>query len=101
MGEEFQGIEPSFDDLARQNDDAYLNIDDILGSGQTRVKVLILWPDGRTDVKIPSLNEDILLSKNITLNNLQVVTNVVFKHPRLRPEILKSLWRSLNAGFKE
>ena len=103
MGEEFQEIEPwpSSDDLAKQNEDAYLNIDDILGSGQARVKVLILWPNGRTDVKTPSLNEDILLIKNMALNNLQVVTNIVFKHPRLRPEILKSLCRSLNAEFKE
>ena len=103
LGEEFQEIEPwpSSDDLAKQNEDAYLNIDDILGSGQTWVKVLILWPNGGTDVKTPSLNEDILLIKNVALNNLQVVANIVFKHPQLRPEILKSLWRSLNTEFKE
>ena len=87
--------------MARENEDAYLNIDDILGSGQTQVKVLILWPNGRADVKTPSLNKDILLSTNMALNNLQVVANVVLKHPRLRPKILKSLWRSLSAGFKE
>ena len=51
----FQEIEASSHDFARENEDAYLNIDDILGSGQTQVKVLILWPNGRTDVKTPSL----------------------------------------------
>ena len=103
FGKEFQEIEPwpSSDDLAKENEDAYLNIDDILGSGQTRVKVLILWPNGRTDVKTPSLNEDIILIKNMALNNLQVVANLVFKHPQLTPEILKSLWRTLNTEFKE
>ena len=38
----FQEIEASSHDLTRENEDAYLNIDDILGSGQTQVKVLIL-----------------------------------------------------------
>ena len=37
----------------------------------------------------------------MALNNLQAVENVVFKHRQLRPEILKSLWSSLNAEFKE
>jgi len=52
LGQEFQEIEPwlSFDDLARQNKDAYLNIDHILASEQTRIKVLILLPIGKTTV---------------------------------------------------
>ena len=37
----------------------------------------------------------------MALNNLQAVENVVFKNRQLRPEILKSLWSSLNAEFKE
>ena len=87
--------------MARENGDAYLNIDDILGSALTQVIVLILWSNGKTDVKKPSLNEDILLIKNMALNNLQAAANVVFKHRQLKPEILKSLWSSLKAEFKE
>ena len=63
--------------------------------------MLILWSNGKTDVKKPSLNEDILLIKNMALNNLQAAANVVFKHRQLKPEILKSLWSSLKAEFKE
>ena len=37
----------------------------------------------------------------MALNNLQAVENVVFKHRQLKPKIVKSLWSSLNAEFKE
>ena len=42
----------------RSNSDALLNIDDILcETRSTRVKVLILWPNGKTVVQVPSLEE--------------------------------------------
>ena len=42
----------------RSNSDALLNIDDILcKTRSTRVKVLILWPNGNTVVRVPSLEE--------------------------------------------
>jgi hypothetical protein len=55
-----------------------VEIGDVLGGRQTRVKVLIQWPNGITDVRIPS-GEDtdtINLLKNIALKRwrkLQVV----------------------------
>ena len=50
--------------------DALLNIDDIISPEQsTRVKVLVLWPSGKTDIRVPDRKENINLLKNIALKN--------------------------------
>ena len=68
-----------------ENEDALLNIDDIMSREQTtRVKVLILWPNGRTEVRVPGEKEDILLLKNVALKNWQAVANSVLKHEQLK-----------------
>lgn len=87
----------------RENEDSLLNIDDILDPElqSTRVKVLTLWPSGRTDVRVPEAREDILLLKNIASKNWQAVANAVVKHVELKPEILKALWRVFNSEFRQ
>ena len=43
-----------FDDNVNKNEDALINIDDIISPEQsTRVKVLVLWPSGKSDVRVP------------------------------------------------
>ena len=59
-----------FDGNVNKNEDALLNIDDIIFPEQsTRVKVLVLWPSGKTDVRVPDFDqkENINLLKNIAL----------------------------------
>ena len=87
----------------RENEDSFLNIDDIMDPQlqSTRVKVLILWPSGRTDVRVPEAKEDILLLKNVASKNWQAVANAVVKHVELKTEILKALWRVLNSEFRQ
>ena len=85
-----------------ENEDALLNIDDIMSHEQTTlVKVLILWPNGRTEVRVPGEKEDILLLKNVALKNWQAVANSVLKHEQLKPEMLKAIWRALKAEFRD
>ena len=85
-----------------KNEDAILNIDDMISSEQsTCVKVVMLWPSGRTDVRVPDQKESIGLVKNIALKNWQAVANAALKHSELRQDILKALWRKLNAKFRE
>ena len=37
-----------------KNEDVLINIDDIISPEQsTRVKVLVLWPSGKTDIRVP------------------------------------------------
>ena len=85
-----------------ENEDAILNIDDMISSEQsTRVKVVVLWPNGRTDMRVPDRKENITLLKNVAFKNWQAVANGVFQHSELRQDILKALWRKLNAEFKE
>ncbi|CAB3986486.1 hypothetical protein AC249_AIPGENE16794 [Paramuricea clavata] len=92
------------------NEDSLLNIDDIICHDdeekvqkQTRVKVLILWPNGRTDVKVPSSDENdtIRLVKNIVLNNWKAVSHIVLTHRELKPEILKAVRSATNNEFKQ
>lgn len=76
--------------------DQALNIDDMVGDkNKTKVKVLILWPNGNVYVRIPSSEESIALVKNIALKKWKPVANAVFMHPELKPELHKSLWRVL------
>lgn len=85
-----------------ENEDAILNIDDMISSEQsTRIKVVVLWPNGRTDVRVPDRKENINLLKNVAFKNWQAVANAVLQHSELRQDILKALWRRLNAEFKE
>ena len=52
----------------RSKSDALLTIDDLLCENRsTRVKVLIIWPNGNTMVRVPSLEEvdSILFVKNV------------------------------------
>ena len=85
-----------------ENEDALLNIDDTMSHEQTtRVKVLILWPNGRTEVRVPGEKEDILLLKNVALKNWQAVANSILKHEQLKPEMLKALWQALKAEFRD
>lgn len=83
-------------------DEHFLNIDDVLCTKRTRVKILILSPNGDVKVKIPPVEEidSILLLKNIALQKWKAVANAVFRHAELRDEILNALWRVLNAEFK-
>ena len=62
---------------------------------------MVLWPNGRTDVRVPDRKENITLLKNVAFKNWQAVANGVFQHSELRQDILKALWRKLNAEFKE
>ncbi|CAB3998266.1 Hypothetical predicted protein [Paramuricea clavata] len=84
----------------RDEVDQALNIDDMTGD-KTKVNVLILWPNGEIHVRVPSSEESILLVKNIALKKWKVVSNTVFKHTELQPELSKSLWRVLNKEFQE
>lgn len=86
-----------------KNEDSLLNIDDIIDPELqlTRVKVLTLWPSGRTDVRAPKAKEDILLLKNVALKNWQAVANAVVKHEKLKLEILKALWHVFNSEFRQ
>ena len=57
-----------------------------------------MWPNGRTDVKVPSIHENdtIRLVKNVVLKDWKAVSHIVLKHRELKPEILKALWSAVN-----
>lgn len=70
--------------------DALLNIDDIITlepEQSTREKVLVLWPSGKTDVRVPDRKENINLLKNIALKNWTAVANAILTHSELRQDI--------------
>ena len=92
-----------FDSNANENVDALLNIDDIISlepEQSTRVKVLVLWPSGKTDVRVPDRKENINLLKNIALKTWTAVANAILTHSELRQDILRALWRTLNSEVK-
>ena len=82
-----------FDDNVNKNEDALINIDGIISPEQsTRVKVLVLWPSGKSDVRVPDIyqKENITLLKNIALINWTAVANAVLTHSELRQDILRA-----------
>ena len=104
-------LDKQFDNTSNKdhNQESLFNIDDILHHDdeekvqeQTQVKVLILWPNGRTDVKVPSIHENdtIWLVKNVVLKDWKAVSHIVLKHQELKPEILKAVWSAVNNEFK-
>ena len=106
-----RSLDKQFDNTRNKdhNQESLFNIDDILHHDdeekvqeQTRVKVLILWPNGRTDVKVPSIreNDTIRLVKNVVLKDWKAVSHIVLKHQELKPEILKAVWSAVNNEFK-
>ena len=90
------------DSDTNENLDALLNIDDIISHEpeQSCVKVLVLWPSGKTDVRVPDPKENINLLKNIALKNWTAVANAVLTRSELRQDILRALWRTLNSEVK-
>ena len=66
------------------------------------MKVLVLWPSGKSDVRVPDIDqkENITLLKNIVLINWTAVANAVLTHSELRLDILRALWRTLNSELK-
>ena len=92
-----------FHDNVNNNENALINIDDIISPEQsTRAKVLVLWPSGKSDVRVPDIDqkENITLLKNIALINWTAVANAVLTHSELRQDILRALWRTLNSELK-
>ena len=90
-----------FHSNVKENVDALLNIDDIISPEQsTRVKILVLWPSGKTDIRVPDRKENINPLKNIALKNWTAVANAVLSHSELRQDILRALWRTLNSELK-
>ena len=82
-----------FDSNANENVDTLLNINDIISlepEQSTHVKVLVLWPSGKTDVRVPDRKENINLLKNIALRNWSAVANAVLTHSELRQDILRA-----------
>ena len=73
--------------------DALLNVDIISPEPEqsTRVKVLVLWPSGKTDVRVPDRKENTDLLKNITLENWTAVANAALTHSELQQDILRAL----------
>ena len=72
-----------FDSNFNENENALFSIDEIISSEQsTRVKVLLLWPSGKRDVRVPYRKESINLLKDITLKNWTVVANAALTHSR-------------------
>ncbi len=69
--------------------------------GKTKVKVLIIWPNGEIYVRVPPDEESTLLIKNIALKKWKVAANSIFKHAELQPELCRSLWRVLNKELQE
>ena len=60
-----------FDGNVNKNEDALLNIDDIISPEQsTRVKVLVLWLSGKTDVRVPDIDQKHYPSEKYRLNKL-------------------------------
>ena len=66
------------------------------------MKVLVLWPSGKSDVRVPDIDqkENISLLKNIVLINWTAVANAVLTHSELPQDILRALWRALNSELK-
>ena len=75
-----------------ENEDAILNVDNTDSLEQSIcVKVVMLWPSSKPDLRVPDQKENIALPKKIALRNWQVVGNAILKHSELRQYILKAL----------
>ena len=74
------------------------------------MKVLVLWPRGKTDVRVPDIDQKHDHSVKYRLNklgdlsciyrDLKAVANAVLRHSELRQDILRALWRTLNSELK-
>lgn len=81
-----QSDETNTSSSSNDDDSRLFNTDDLcVCAKKARVKVLIQWPNGRTDVCTPSTEEreSINLIKNLALKKWEAVSNAVWKHPQL------------------
>lgn len=88
-----------YDNGTTNNDLRLFNTDDICVSDKkAKVKVMIQWPNGRTEVRIPSAEEQESTSiiKNLALKRWDHVCKAVWTHPALRSLMLKSVWTVIN-----
>ena len=80
-----------------------LNIDEIIDPELhlTHVKVLTLWPSGRTDVQARGRKEDTLYM-DLTVKKccFKELASRVVNQETFKPKILKALWRVFNSEFK-
>ena len=82
------------------NDLRMFNTDDLCVSDKkAKVKVLICWPNGNTEVRIPVEQESISLIKNVALKRWDYICNAVWTHPALHSLMLKSVWKVINHEF--
>ncbi len=87
----------------QENDDnvlTNLNVEDIVESETTRVKVLILSPNG--DIKVTTPRDKITTGvvKNLALKNWKAAANAFISHKDAVPELLEALNRTVNREFK-
>ena len=85
------------------NDMRLLKKDDICVSDKkAKVKVMIQWPNGNTEIQMPSAEEweSTSLKRNLSLKKWDAVSNDVWTHPILQLKMLKSLWRVMNRECK-
>ena len=88
----------------KENDDnilSHLNIENIIECQTTRVKVLILSPNGDIKVTTPQDKITIGIVKNRALKNWKAATNAFISHKDALPELLEALNRNVNREFKE
>ena len=79
---------------------SHMNIEDIVNSETTRVKVLILSPNGDIKVRTPQDKRTTGIVKNIALKKWKAATNAFISHKDLLPELKLALNRSVNREFK-
>ena len=79
---------------------SHMNIEDIVNSETTRVKVLILSPNGDIKVTTPQDKTTTRIVKNIALKKWKAATNAFISHKNVLPELMVALKRSVNREFK-
>ena len=79
---------------------SHMNIEDIVNSETTRVKVLILSPNGDIKVTTPQDKATTGIVKNIALKKWKAATNAFISHKNVLPELMVALKRSVNREFK-
>ena len=88
----------------KENDDnilySRLNIEDIIESKTTKVKVLILSPNRDVKVITPQDKITIGMVKNLALKNWKTATNAFMSRKDILPKLLEVLNRTVNREFK-
>ena len=83
------------------NADAHMNVEGLLDKPTTKVKTIIVYPNGNVECRSSFSKESASIIINISKRNWKTVANTICKHEEIKAELLDPITKAVDAEFTD